>query len=592
MTPTVSTERRRLILGPIPSDFDPSRDVALGPWCFCDREALYPAWEDLPFQEPFPTPDAAKAADDAVAGLANHWVRRLSLELDARHGVSRSYDFWHLVLMRWCIELLSVCWYRYRQIELFVARHEGEAFTAAVLPSEVEWSFRTFQDFTVRGVRAVKFATWVLSETLRTLAPPGIVLEPLAPDSLPEPPPFQAIPPASNSAARLRRRVGRALRPERCVIGLAMSEFTPLMKARGVLAQQALAAWLAVMPRKIDIRGPSVHLGAGESTTEFPAPFLAMVESMIRKTLPLSCTTEFSRYDRSARGGRVSPGRLRVLVPGITLDEETRFRLAHAVDGGEGLVFVQHGSNYGTSRAYSLGSEIEYRYHAFITWGWRSQGDYGGRFVPLPSPHLSALRHRHRERDATLLLVGTGLLLTSARTNSIGELFVKQRQRRDKVRFLESLGPELRARTVYRPLRALPGSALDREYFSARFPEVPHCLEDFDRALYGCRLLVIDHPGTTLYTALVADVPVVAYWIEEGFDLAPEVVPHFLRLKEAGIVHASPESAAAHAAAIWNDVPGWWRSVPVREAAASFRDALARTSPWWWWEWMKAFGRM
>jgi len=41
---------RRIILSSIPDDFNPDKDILLGPWCFIGKEHIYPDWENLAFE--------------------------------------------------------------------------------------------------------------------------------------------------------------------------------------------------------------------------------------------------------------------------------------------------------------------------------------------------------------------------------------------------------------------------------------------------------------------------------------------------------------------------------------------------------------
>ena len=87
------------------------------------------------------------------------------------------------------------------------------------------------------------------------------------------------------------------------------------------------------------------------------------------------------------------------------------------------------------------------------------------------------------------------------------------------------------------------------------------CTGPLEPRLLGCRLLVLDHAGTTLAQALAANIPFLLYWNPETASFTPEALPLLDKLREAGILHDTPESAAAKAAEVWGDVPGWWASV-------------------------------
>ena len=54
-------------------------------------------------------------------------------------------------------------------------------------------------------------------------------------------------------------------------------------------------------------------------------------------------------------------------------------------------------------------------------------------------------------------------------------------------------------------------------------------------------------------------------------------MPYYNRLKEAGIFHQTPQSAAAKVAEIWGDVPTWRNQQEIQEARELFCYRYART---------------
>ena len=184
-----------------------------------------------------------------------------------------------------------------------------------------------------------------------------------------------------------------------------------------------------------------------------------------------------------------------------------------------------------------------------------------GNFLPLPHPQLAALRDAHREKSPTLLLVGTEMALLPYTLKSMLRGRQQFAYREDKARFMAALPEALRKQSQYRPYFDVPSSLEDAPWLLRRFPEVTRCTGPLEPRLLGCRLLVLDHAGTTLAQALAANIPFLLYWNPETASFTPEALPLLGKLREAGILHDTPESAAAKAAEVWGDVPGWWASV-------------------------------
>ncbi|MFQ8737343.1 MAG: hypothetical protein ACLSAH_16220 [Bilophila wadsworthia] len=206
-------------------------------------------------------------------------------------------------------------------------------------------------------------------------------------------------------------------------------------------------------------------------------------------------------------------------------------------------------------------SARQYCQHRFITWGWKRHGLMPGNFLPLPHPQLAALRDAHREKSPTLLLVGTEMALLPYTLKSMLRGRQQFAYREDKARFMAALPEALRKQSQYRPYFDVPSSLEDAPWLLRRFPEVTRCTGPLEPRLLGCRLLVLDHAGTTLAQALAANIPFLLYWNPETASFTPEALPLLDKLREAGILHDTPESAAAKAAEVWGDVPGWWASV-------------------------------
>ena len=591
-TPLSTTETvpaRRLVAGTVPDDFDPARDTVIGPWCFAERGDAIADWETYRYPDPVADADAAKRDDDAIAALANRLLVKLADDMNTRHGVSYSNTYWHLLLMRWLLELLTQAYCRYGEAKTFIAGQGDVPFTAAVPPADQTWAFGTIAAFYTDGLRNVDFSAWLSGLALRELAADSIALN----DG-----PAARRPARKKDGDRLAPR-GRwvralydALRSERVRFGGDFAEVTGWDRLRSVFAQRAVDAWLRVIPRKHAIRRPdptTVETGAADRLD--PA-FVRMALFVLPRALPRCFGDDFRQWHDSALARTVRPGRLNVQVPAFMLDEAKLFRLARAVEGGEGLVFVQHGANYGMARAYSLGSEIEYRHHAFLTWGWHRHGDYAGTFIPLPAPQLSAWRARKGGNDGSLLFVGTFVHMVMARLISVGAPFNLTWIRSQKDAFIEGLAGAARRGLRYRPYPETENGVPDWLYFSARHPGLQFQPGNFHKALRRCRLLVLDHPGLTFQLAMAANVPVIGFWNPDSWARTPESAELFGRLEKLGIVFDNGAAAATQVNDIWNDVEGWWHRPDIQAARHDFCRLHARSSRWWWWPWMKALAAL
>lgn len=583
---TAASTRRRLIAGTVPDDFDPARDVALGPWCLADAQERFPDWEDLPFPDPVADVAAAKHADDALAALANRLLPEIGAVLNARHGVDHGTVYWHVLLMRWVLELLTQFYCRFGEAQTLLARDPDTVLVAMVPPAEQTWRFDTIAAFYIRGLRDVDFNAWLAGLALRAIAQANVEVRD-GPANAPLPTPAMPAKPES-----WLRRLYRSARNGRVSFRSDFAEVSAFQRLRSVLAHAAIAAWVGMLPAKRAIIRPDPEILDTSAADTLPPEFVRLARFVLDHAMPRCFDDGFAAARAAAQSRRIRPGRLNVQVPGFMLDEPRLFRMARAIEGGEGLVFVQHGTNYGMASAYSLGSEIEYRHHAFITWGWSRHGDYAGRFVPLPAPQLvSWIDGRHGD-DGTLLFTGTFVHMVMARLISVGAPFNTTWIRRQKDAFLDGLAPAARDSVRYRPYPEDHKAVRDWPYFAARHPGLQRHTGVFHESLRRCRLLVVDHPGLTFLLALRADIPVIGFWNPDAWARAPEAAAYFDGLQAAGIVFEDGAAAAEQVNRVWADVDAWWRRPEVREARAAFCREHLRASRWWWLHWMRALAAL
>lgn len=150
----------------------------------------------------------------------------------------------------------------------------------------------------------------------------------------------------------------------------------------------------------------------------------------------------------------------------------------------------------------------------------------------------------------------------------------------DQFRFVTALSEKLK-RSVLVRLAAADYGWNQKDRWLERLPEV--MLDDGFKPIWkvaaGCRLFISTYNATTYIESFSRNFPTVMFWDPKRWELKPEAVPYFERLKAVGIYHETPEAAAAHVVEIWNNVPKWWYGSPVQEARVAFCDAYCSMHP-------------
>jgi putative transferase (TIGR04331 family) len=583
----------RIIVGQVPADFDVNRDTPVGPWCFAGAEDVYRGWEALRYPRVFQDTDELKFWDDRLKQLSETLVAEMVERMNEKHGVNYSGKFWYILLIQWVHEVCQLVFYRYMEVVAFLEMYDIDEASLREPVNASSWRFAGQADFYDRGVTNVHFNGLVSAKVFQALAGGAISHEAVtfdvgAPYSDPSPNTSDA------SLKTMFKRLYANAKKSRCDVGGIICEFDYVSKMRSYFAHIVMNFALSyLIPRKRSIRAATPRQTPG-IRQQFPEAFIRVLDDVLLISRPVSLDDDFKQLNQAARQIKCRPGRLNIRVVAFYLDNALLFSMAQRVENGEGLLFLQHGSNYGTANAHSLAQLVEYRQHAFISWGWRKHGNYEGRFMPLPSPQLRVWRNAHQTKSDTLLFVAGTVPFMPSRLCSLGEIFCETRRRRDRCRFLKGLSGDFSSRLIYRPAHNLDYTAEEGPFMSRNFPDMTQCLDQrrFYQHLRECKLLVMDSPGTTLYMALAAGVPFIGFWPEDQWPLDPDVKPYFDNLRRCSVIHDSPEQALDKINQIWGRIDDWRRSPEVAAAVDDLRRYNARASSFWLFTWLRELWRL
>lgn len=571
---------RRIVCDMIPEDFDPKSDLVPGPWVLAQQEAAWPDWEAHDFFVPVNTVDEIADADRLTGEIAETLTAVFAERLAERHGSDRSPEFWYLLLVRWVLETVQMAWMRYQEAEHLVQLANGERLSLTAPAAETVWRFRSISDMYRRGICDRRYNAWLLSLALETVSEVPAIRQ----ESPAEPQDARS---DAGSVYSPLQRAYQAIKLGRCEIGNMGSEYNLVTKLLSAAAHITLNLWLELIPRRKKIYShravfdPALRTRVGENLYDY-------LVKVLEQSLLLPFGDEFAEHDAAARKVRTRKGRLIIRTISYQMSAARLFETAHRIDQGEGLVHLQHGCNYGTARAYSLGSMIEYNQHTFLTWGWQHHGSYAGRVASFPAPQLAPWLNSHRRSGDVIILVASIMPFLPSRLISNGELHCHDR-RADRADFLRSLSPALSSDLLYRPYPQLDYAARDAVYFQEEFPDVPQISDqlEFFQTSRCCRAMVIDHPGLTFYQALTAGTPVICFWKDQHWPMDADVKPMFDELRRVGLLFNTGREAAESLNQRAGTFEDWWQGGEVQTAISAIREHSAKTSRFWLPIWMK-----
>lgn len=539
-----------LCLGPVPKNAQAHTHRAAGPWCFVGQEEFFPAWEERFTFGPEPLRDRAAlvlATAQAKRIMARH------IDPLARHvrpkGAPLPDAYWDMVFGPWLVMAAQQIVDRWLRIESMVALWGHEPLTVEVLPPECTFTFGDDHDYVLGGCLGQTYNHWLMSCLLEKVWPAAWTKVEL--------PPVHERYCTADTPLNFQDKCKEFARQ------MLLRMPFPVVKGFGLRHVLRFSRALRANTNQADYSRPLASYDLPADTLpelNLPCEILPLLYASLPKTL---------RKARHPEKLQAAP-RKRTRVGNVAAYEDTAYRLELARWRGMGhkLVFIQHGGNYGHVANSSMAPVLEYCQHAFITWGWTQEAKEQGNFIPLPHAQLAALRNRHTEpaTGGPLLFVGAELSVVPYRMDSRLTPCQMLQYRDDKQWFFEALPREIQSRSLYRPYFNVPGTLSDAEWLLPRFPLVHLCSGPLDPHMLACRLMVLDHHGTSLELGMAANVPMVLYWDREAWALCPQTEAALDVLAAAGIWQPTAESAAMHIRHVWNDVAGWWNSESVQQA--------------------------
>lgn len=522
---------QRLYLGPIDAAYDASRDILISPACAVGQEAILEATPAPRFAGVTLTPAQIAQAQTEARALADALLPSLATDLNTRHNTSHGEIYWRILVMPWLLDLAQAVLKCRCDIQAAAESTAGQPTLVMLLHDPPDWNFISIGDLWEHGFLTAEFNWWLYSVVVRMLAPPHWQLQ------------FRRVSPFAERRAILP--TGRRHR---------FSHVYGTGRLAGVALHLGLELLGRVMPRRT--QQPSVNA----APAAIPADIVAALERILACTRPSVLGADYAAFAAHAARQNYRAGAVAVVGNTLWYNETERFVAAAAVEAGETIVPVQHGGHYGYAQSHPMVAEIEYAQPAFITWGWQRHSAYRGSFLPLPSPMLSRLTGRHRETEASLILVGMQQRVRHLRLMSMPHDRQWLAYRQAKADFAQALDAATRPALRYRPGLVEAGSLEDAEWLLRHAGAMPVVTGDLTSHLQRARLVVLDHPGTTMAIAYVLGIPTICYWDRDAFPEAASAEPYFDALRDSGLLFHDAATAAAAVNAIWDNPSKFYKT--------------------------------
>lgn len=565
---------KRLIIGPIPTDYDPKFDVPLGINCFAGRENEFDKYEkdscisSLLYAFPDKVDEVSKEATGYILALLDE----LKDYLNRENNTDYSMRFWRVYILPWLLYVVHVivdCYYSVLSAKKYF---KDQLVSVTILEKDCDFiQYKSLDDFyyngildgrlyywvTSRIIELMKYDSWVLQYEKTYLRSDGLVKYPVC---------------KFNFKQKLALKLAQYM-PVRT--GMKISFIFECLCSFILMGKSFL--------KKHD--SSEIKFKYFDFTKSALCP--DYVRDVVYELIPKSFKTipKFSRKIKVSKWYIIGCN-----LPFIG-NERRRLLYAQLFDSGAKVYGIQHGSMYGTSRTSKYLELCDYCYQGFFTWGWRF---YNGCDIGLPieMPYVK----RSKKLNDMILFISHCMLMHNIRIESSLRASSCITYLRNKKLFWSFLNDSILDKMFYRPYPEVRFENQmifnEKKWIQAHYPNIKLSAGSLDLARSQCALIVIDYPGTEFYHAIGSGIPLIGYWDFDDWSLSDEAQPYFDLLKKAGVIFDNPESAAKKLNEVEGDIIGWWNSLEVQVAVKSFSRQYSRRSKYWWFSWVKAFLKM
>jgi len=280
------------------------------------------------------------------------------------------------------------------------------------------------------------------------------------------------------------------------------------------------------------------------------------------------------------RAGRY-PNRPRAILSASAWYGRNEFQhwAADSAEYGTLLFGVQHGcGGYGICPYMWLSDhelEITDRYYS---WGWQKE-DCRSKVEPLTPPQMISRRTLKKGNKNGDILFALSALPRYLYRYQVYNIVPFGKCIEDQLHFVATLPEKLR--TILRVRLYQEDHGWDiKERWIAQFPNIR--LENWDKrfvdSLHECCLFVSDQLFTTYAESLMANKPTIVFSDPRTMELSPEAHNVFQGLRDVGILHDNPISAARMVEAVYGDLEEWWEEQERQDARLRFCNSLARNA--------------
>ena len=553
---------KKLVLGEIPGDFDFNSHIAITPMCFSKNPEKEYELKYHYFVDPCPTYDQIEKYDKIVAEEAIGLVKYFAKKFNPNIYYSFSNNFWKTIYFPTLYIVISVIRKHILVLDEIKKKYINETLQVDIIEN-ANFYFESIENL------------WSNFDILLQEKIFSYLIECNTPEN------FYINKKSISNDTSLNISSETKLNYKSLILKSMDSIFHRSKRGYGInLACNIYLHLLLSFKKSIKYKPVNFESELKNGESMFDSRILDLITALIPED-EKNITQLISKLNKK----KFRKGKISLVSNTLFYSLYDKIFSALKLENKEIVVSVQHGGHsYGSAKTLEFIKNIEFSVSGFFSWGWNEiNGVKIKNIIKIDSPFLSLFIKKYRNNVSSnkFILVGTIMPITFPRFECNLASYKDCLQYRDnKIIFLDLLNKStIGADVYYRPYAEKKYSFKDLDFCLKKIANLNVLSENLHEELLRCKLLILDHPGTTWNLAYSSNIPTILFWNPNHFILSNEAKDWLLKLKNARLYFENPKEAAEFI--LKNEISTWWYSPEIQEIRKEWVNVFARSNTKW-----------
>ena len=305
--------------------------------------------------------------------------------------------------------------------------------------------------------------------------------------------------------------------------------------------------------------------------------FIKIACQLIPKHLPISYLEGYALLSQNINNLKWPVNPKAIFTSNAYLgDEVFKAWAAKKTENNATLIIGQHGGHFGLTKfAFFEEHQIKISDN-FLSWGWSNPNN--SKIKPFANIKLLNNKLKYNPKGDAIMI---GLTIPRYSYHLYAAPISSQliSYFSDQFNFIRAL-PHLMQQKILVRLAKNDNGWDQKLRWENEFSDIK--IDSGDKSirklLKNSRICISTYNATSYLETLSWNMPTIIFWDEKYWDLNQDAMPYFKLLKDAGIFHKTPQSAAKKVTEIWDDIDSWWFSEQVQSARFKFCQRYSRVS--------------